>query len=300
MLKFSESGGNCGKNILSMARFLGGLMLNRLVCLMIFWMGALVFAAEKNLDLGELPVSRVISVTGHPNYAPFIWKNSQNGELTGLSIEMLQMALQGSGIQIKTVAFKTWGRAQKEAEEGHIDILVPPYRNEERLSYYSYLPKPMLEDVSVLFVRKGHVFKFEKLTDLEGKTGVAVIGDSFGNEFDRFSRDRLKINHLATLRQCFSFLLKGRADFVVEGASAGRAVATRMNVLSQIEILKKPVVVTGVYVALSKKSPWNRPEFLAYLEREFQKLQASGKIPSLIEKYQAAYVSEGPMEPTSP
>ncbi len=267
-------------------------MFSRLVFLLISWVGVFVFAAEKSFDLAKLPASRVLTVTGHPNYAPFIWVSSKNGELTGLTVEMLQLALQSSGIQIKTIAFETWARAQKEVEEGRVDVLVPPYRNEDRLAYYSYLPKPMLEDVSVIFVQKGHAFKFEKLTDLEGKSGVAVIGDSLGNEFDRLDRDKLKINRLGTLRQCFLFLLKGRADFLAVGASAGRAVATRMNVLSQVEILKKPVVVTGVYVAISKKSQWNQPEFIADLAREFEKLRDSGKIPKLIEKYHASYVSE--------
>lgn len=264
----------------------------RTLVFLIPWLAGLAMAFAQDLDFTHLPANRTLTVTGHPDYAPIVWRSTKTKQLEGVSVEMLIEALKGTGIQVKTIAVDTWGRAQREVEEGRIDVLLPPYKNRQRIKSLSFQLEPMLTDKSVLFVKKGHKFRFHELSDLKGKRGVAIISDSFGDEFDRFDREVLKMNRLPTTARCFTYILRGRGDFVVAGSSAGKAVLAKAKQQSQFEILDKPVVVTGMYAAISKKSAWDRPEFHAYLVQQFEKMQSQGLVPKLEEKYIARFGEE--------
>jgi polar amino acid transport system substrate-binding protein len=260
----------------------GGLMI-RVLILLLHLFSALAWS--KDLDFSQLPAEKILKVTGHPDYAPVIWKSTETGELKGMAVEMLRQAFKDTGVQLKFVAIDTWGRAQKEVEDGRVDLLLPPYKNAERLKYYSYSEKPMLMDESVVFVKKGKRFSFEKLPDLLGKMGVAIISDSFGDEFDQFDREKLKMTRIPTTEQCFSLLMKGRAGFVVAGSSAGKAVAAKMKILKEVQILKKRIVVTGMYAAISKKSGWDRQQVHGFLDQQFSKMNDGKLVPRLESKY---------------
>lgn len=252
----------------------------------------LVANALADLKTEALPNNRIINVTGHPDYAPVVWKNKKTGKLTGIAVELIEMAFSEINVKVNFINTDTWGRAQEEVGKGSIDMLLPPYLNDERVKVMQYHKNPMMMDDTVIIVAKGKSIKFSTLSDLQGLKGTAIISDSFGDEFDKYEKTNLKISRLATTEQCLEFLLQQRADYMVAGYNSGLAVASKMGLESKIEILPKRVIVTGMYSPISKKSPWNIEKIHNYLADKIAEYSKSGITKKLEEKYLKAFKDE--------
>lgn len=214
--------------------------------------------------LGFLPISladgrnlvkeKVITVTGHPDYGPVTYQDKARNSIEGIAVTRLRKAVEKMGYKLKSVYTGSWARAQEEVRIGRVDILLPPYKTDERLTWLDFQEKPFMMDETAIFVRKNKKIKFSELNDLLQYRGVAIINDSFGDEFDKFDRDKLKLKRLASTEQCFRFLLKDRADFLVAGYYAGHRVLDAMGENKNFIVLPKRVIVTGMYAGISKKS----------------------------------------------
>lgn len=236
--------------------------------------------------------SETIKVTGHPDYPPVIWLSKKENTLKGISIEIIQEIFKELNIQIDLVPVNTWGRALEEVIQGRVDILLPPYKTDERLITYNFSQKPFMFDRTVLFVKKGSKIKFEKIEDLKGLKGVAIINDSFGNEFDKAAKDYLKIQRLSKTSQSLKFLLRGRADYLVAGYNAGISVASEEGILNEIEVLEKDVISTGMYIAISKNSKFTDKKIMDTINKYLNEKLTKAKLNKLEEKYLKVFANE--------
>lgn len=198
--------------------------------------------------------TKIITITGHPDYNPVTYQDKNRNSIEGIAVERLRKAVEKMGYKLKSVYTGTWARAQEEVKIGRIDILLPPYKTDERMSWLEFQEKPFMMDETAIFVRKNRSIKFNELSDLLKYRGVAIINDSFGDEFDKFDREKLKLKRLASTEQCFRFLLKERADFLVAGLYAGNRVLESMREKENFIVLPKRVIITGMYAGISKKS----------------------------------------------
>lgn len=214
-----------------------------------------------------------VTATGHPDYSPVISYEKNSNTLTGSMVKRLEAALEKLGLKLKVVYVGSWARAQEEVRMGRIDILLPPYRTDERLSWMHFQERPVMMDETAVFVKKNKVLNFNQNDDLLKYKGVAIINDSFGDEFDEFDRKKLKLKRLASTEQCFRFLLKDRADYLIAGLHAGNRVLEKMQATKEFEVLPRRVIVTGMYAGISKKSKIfiNRPELIKNLEIELHR-----------------------------
>ncbi|MDD0853453.1 transporter substrate-binding domain-containing protein [Halobacteriovorax sp. GB3] len=247
---------------------------------------------EEELIQRELPNQRVINVTGHPDYPPVIWYNKKSEKTQGVSVELLKLILDPIKVQVKMKHVSSWGRAQEEVKNGRVDLLLPPYISPERKKIYAFTKEPFLMDDSVIFVKKGSKFPFKSYTDLVERKGVMIINDSFGHEFDNFAKSKLNISYLTKTAQCFEFLLKDRAEYFVAGKNAGIVTANEIDVISKIDILENPVISTGMYIAVSKKSPWNIQELLSYIDLKIEQFKNDGTIKRIELKYSKSFTKE--------
>lgn len=232
-----------------------------------------------------LPNNRIIKITGHPIYPPYVWKEKNKDELTGIAIELLTRAFAEINVKAEVVFVDTWGRAQEEVKLGHIDILVPPYKNAERVKFFNFTKKPIFMDETAIFVKKGHEFNFKKLSDLKAHKGVALINDSFGTEFDNYDKTDLHLTRLTSTDQLLQFLNIGRTDYVVAGLYAGLSVMRKLKITDSISILPKRVITTGMYAPISLASPWNKDVIEKYLDEKISEYEAKGIVKALEKKY---------------
>lgn len=248
--------------------------------------------AQTDLKKMDLPNNRVISITGHPDYPPVMWVNKETKQFQGIAIEMMKMIFNEIDVTPLFINVDTWARAQEEVKGGRIDMLLPPYKTEDRLAIYNYSADPFMADETVIFVKKGKEFKFETLNDLLKYPGVAIINDSFGTEFDKFELVHKNITRLSTTEQCFRFVEKDRARYIIAGANSGRAALTELNWDSRYTILPRRLIVTGMYAPLSMKSKWNTLEMNNYLKAKFEEYNRKGIVRQLEKKYLDLYKRE--------
>lgn len=238
-----------------------------------------------------LPNNRTLTVTGHPDYPPVIWA-SKDGKLKGVAVELLEKILKEAKIKVVFTNVDTWGRAQEEVKSGRFDILLPPYKTNERVALYNYSAETFMMDETVVFVRKGEEFKFEEFSDLLKYPGVAIINDSFGTKFDEFEKTNKNLTRLPTTEQCFRFVEKKRARYIIAGLNSGRATLTKLMLDDKYTVLPKRIIVTGLYAPVSLKSPWNTPLFNAFLRKKFREYESNGTVDALEKKYLAILKQE--------
>ncbi len=249
--------------------------MKKLIIIYLLLFNSVTFANDAIANKGPSDDSPLVTVTGHPDYSPVSFHNKTTNSIDGIAASKLKDALIKMGVRYKFVFTGTWARAQEEVKLGRIDILLPPYRTDERESWLHFQKIPFMMDETAIFVPKNKLIKFDQLSDLLKFRGVAIINDSFGDEFDKFDKDKLKLKRLATTEQCFKFLLKDRADFLVAGLHAGNRVLQSMKQRDNFIILPKRVIVTGMYAGISKKSPFflKHPELIKELEQNLFNLK---------------------------
>lgn len=241
--------------------------------------------ADADLKSIPMPDNRTIKITGHPTYPPVMWINKDTKQFQGIAIELLQMIFNEINVKTIFINVESWSRAQEEVKRGRIDMLLPPYKTSERISFYNFSTEPFMQDETVVFVKKGMEFKFDSFNDLIKFPGVAIINDSFGSEFDKFEIIHNNLTRLATTEQCFRFVDKGRARYIIAGLNSGKAQIAKLNWEDKFIVLPKRVVSTGLYAPISLKSPWNTVAINNYLKKKFAEYNRKGIIKKLEKKY---------------
>jgi polar amino acid transport system substrate-binding protein len=230
--------------------------------------------------------SKVITVTGNAEYPPVTWQDKNDPrKMTGSAIELLELAVKDLGIRVEGKYVGPWARAQANVRGGLVDMLAGAYITEERKVYMDYITPPFMMDPTVVFVKMGDDFKFERWEDLVGLRGGAPIGNSYGEKFDAFEKKHLAIERVPLIGQAFDKLESGRNQYVVYGLYPGLAEAEVEGRRARISYLPNSVISEGLYFAISKKSPFNTPQIKDHLAKKVKEF-ASQKLPEqLMEKY---------------
>ena len=247
---------------------------------------AAILALAVAWPAGTQPPGQVIRVTGLADSPPIIWRvKNDPGRVTGLSVELLERAFQDLGIRVEGVYAGPWVRAQASVRAGRVDMMAGIYFTEERRAFMDYITPPYMTNPTVVFVRKGDAFRFERWEDLVGMKGGALLGYSFGAKFDTFARASLDIELVPSIDQAFGKLLAGRNRYLIYGLYPGLAAAETGGLQDRIDVLPNPVMSEGLYFAISRKSPFDTPQICAHLAKMAREF-TSQKLPErLMEKY---------------
>jgi polar amino acid transport system substrate-binding protein len=132
-----------------------------------------------------------ITATGHPQYPVIAFKDGE--AIAGAAPMLVEAIAKGLNVPLESKAMGSWADAQAAARDGQADMIFGIYYNDERAQYLDYVrPAFMFDDVAV-FVAKGKAFPFTGQDDLIGKKGVTSEGESYGNAFDAFMKDKLDV-----------------------------------------------------------------------------------------------------------
>ena len=109
----------------------------------------------------ELTNCERVVVTGNPAYPPLTWA-PEDGDvaLTGVTIEMLSNALQGSGVEVELLDLGSRAKALEAVEAGQVDIMAGLFLSRELLSSLDFVYPPVVDVPSVFFVRRGAAFPY--------------------------------------------------------------------------------------------------------------------------------------------
>ncbi len=222
--------------------------------------------------------------SGNPQYPPYLWRNPADPDfLIGANHELIQWLSREIGIPIELRYVGPWSRVQEEARAGRIDLIAGAFFTLPRTEYMDYMHPPFRETRSVVLVRENRSFRYQRWSDLQGKEGLTVVNNSFGEEFDRFMRERLRLTRVASLEQALRMLELGRADYLLYEDSPAQAYIASLNVRGLKELLP-PVAQERLYVTVSHQSACNTPRLRGLLSRAMYKLQREQHMQGFVQK----------------
>jgi len=192
-------------------------------------------------------------ITGHPAYPPVAW--GSDGKIVGASPELVMSIAKELKVEkVSSVNFGSWEKAQEAIKDGRADIIFGIYKDQARLSYMNYIEPPYMLDPVSIVLRSGEEIKFSEWSNLKGLKGVTNLGESYGNQFDAYIKANLNVARANGVAQAFEQLINKQADYLIIGSYPGKMEASKLNILSKLQFLPKPVLNANMYIAFSKKS----------------------------------------------
>jgi polar amino acid transport system substrate-binding protein len=223
-------------------------------------------------------------VSGNPQYPPYLWRNpADEDQLVGANAELMQWLSREINLPIEVRYVGPWSRVQEEARAGRVDMLAGAFFTLPRTEYMDYVYPPFRETRSVVLVREAKPLRYEKWANLQGRQGLTVVNNSFGEEFDRFMKEKLQMTRVASLEQALRMLELGRGDYLLYEDSPAEAFIASLGVKG-LKALPTPVAQERLYVTLSHRSACNTPEIRGALTRAMYKLQREKLMPGFVER----------------
>jgi polar amino acid transport system substrate-binding protein len=197
-----------------------------------------------------------ITATGHPQYPVIAFKQGDN--IAGAASMLVEAIAKDLKVPLESKYMGTWADAQAAAR-GKADMIFGIYYNDERATYLDYVEPAFVFDPVIVFVAKGKEFAFTGRDDLIGKKGVTNEGESYGNDFDAFIKDKLDVARADGIDDAFKDLLDGRADYLIAGYYPGTAEAAVQGIKDKIVPLEPALLSAEMFVAFSKEVALPRP-----------------------------------------
>ena len=223
--------------------------------------------------------TKELIASGHPAWPPIMYQ--QDDQIVGAGPEIVKKIFAELGVKVVSKYEGPWDLVQDKTKNGQIDVLVAAYKTTERETYMDYSISYTIDPV-ILVVKKGKVFSYDKWEDLIGKTGVVTIGDSYGQAFDNFIKEKLSVTKVGTPEEAFALVDKSEAEYFVYALYSAENYIFKNKISDQVEILPKYVSTENFYLTISKKSPFINlmPQVNALLK----KYTNDGTIKQIIEK----------------
>jgi len=194
-----------------------------------------------------------ITATGHRYYPAIAYKDGD--KIVGAAPTLVETIAKQLNVPLESKYMGTWEEAQAAARDGKADMIFGIYYNDERGTYLDYVQPAFTFDDVAIFVVKGKEFPFTDKNDLIGKKGVTNRGESYGNEFDAFMKEKLDVARANGIDAAMKDLIDGKADYLIAGYYPGLAEAAREGVKDKVVALNQALISQEMFVAFSKKSP---------------------------------------------
>lgn len=237
-----------------------------------------IFATSCTDDSTNTVDSKVYVLSGHPDWSPIMFKSGDT--IAGAGRDLIAKIFNDLGLKFTSKYVGSWDTVQLKAKDGSIDLIAAAYKNDERETYM-YYSIPYTVDPVVIFVKKGKAFTFNSWSQLKGKKGLVTLGDSYGQDFDKFIKDSLTTSVENTPGDAFTKLSNDQADYFVYSLYAGRKAVLALS--GQFESLPNYVTSEKFYITISKKS--DLAKYLGEINILIDKYKTDGTIDNIIKKY---------------
>ncbi|MFN2359952.1 MAG: substrate-binding periplasmic protein [Marinobacter sp.] len=239
------------------------------------------------------PSCKTLTVSGNPEYPPLLWRDSpDDGHLTGAVPALLREILEPLGVEVIVRDLGSWARVQHVAGLGEIDMVAGAFYTSERIHYMDYLLPPITHLPTVVWVPKGGEFVYRHWPDLLEKRGSTLINNSFGQNFDRYADDNLRIEGVRTIEQSFQMALAGRVDYVLYELLQGQVKLEKLGIADDFVALETPVSREALFFTFTKKSACNTFELRERIAARLSKLVDAGRVDQLMREFTSVYTAQ--------
>jgi polar amino acid transport system substrate-binding protein len=189
-----------------------------------------------------------ITVGVSTGYPPYYYE--YDGELVGVCIDLVNKVAQMLNLKI-TYKQYPWKRLLFNAQQGHVDAIMPLFRTEERDKYLYFDNLDLVEEENSLFTWKDNELHYDgSFENIQSyKIGV-VTGYSYGEKFDRFSH----FNKVTTQndKHLVKMFKHKRFDVGIGNRDVVMFNAKNENIADQIQFLEPYITKSPLYIAFSK------------------------------------------------
>jgi len=236
------------------------------------------------LFVPSLYSSDAFVISGNPNAPPVVWEEYQ--ELVGLGPDLTKSIFDELSIPYNLRRFGDWQNVQKKARNGEIDMIVSAYKNKEREEYLEF-SDPYLSQPSVILVEKGKEFNFSSWDSLVGKKGVSNSGESYGQKFDDFIKQKLDVSY-HQFERALQVLNLGEADYLIIDLYTALIYAKLLQGEDSVSIIDPPVTVQSFHFAVRKDSGLVKylPQINKKIEEKLNNNEVSDSLLSHFDKWQ--------------
>lgn len=220
------------------------------------WFAAVLAVLALHGHAAEAACTGLIA-SGNPDYPPYLWRDPANGDrLVGANAELMALLSKEIGVPIEVRYISSWARVQEEMKNGRIDLIAGAFLTQPRLEYMDYVRPIIATTRSVVITRAGSKLKYAQWPDLIGRKGVTVINNSFGEAFDQYAKENLKIEEVGKLDNALQLLAHDRADYLVYEDAPARAFAARLGI-KDLKEAEASISNEDLYLTLSHRSGCN-------------------------------------------
>lgn len=233
--------------------------------------------------------------TGNPEYPPYLWRDPQNPQkLIGANADLLQHLAKELGVTVDVIYTGPWSRAQDEVRKGSVDLLAGAFLTLPRLEVMDYIHPAFYLTPSVVWVHRGAEFPYAGWEDLRERTGGTLVNNSFGQQFDAYSKSNLTVEGVSSLPQAFQKLLLGRTDYVLYERYPGQALANSLGIQDDLLVLDPPISSEGLHLTLSHNSSCNDPWLRGMLAKKMTEAVASDLPEALLQQNLQRWADQQP------
>ncbi|WP_162851886.1 transporter substrate-binding domain-containing protein [Marinobacter sp. BW6] len=240
------------------------------------------------------PPCNTLTVSGNPEYPPLLFRDEKRpGYLIGAVPALLKEITEPLGVNVEVIDIGSWARVQRMARQGDLDMVAGAFITSDRIGYMDYLLPPITHLPTAVWVLKEREFAYRHWPDLVGKRGSTLINNSFGQNFDRYAEQNLRIEGVRSIEQSFQMALVDRVDYVLYEVLQGEVKLESLGIADQFVPLPTPVSREGLFFTFSKAAPCNSYELRERLADRLYEFVNSGRVDELIRRYKALYTGAG-------
>ncbi|MCL5795092.1 MAG: transporter substrate-binding domain-containing protein [Patescibacteria group bacterium] len=219
--------------------------------------------------------------SGHPEWAPIMWQDGD--KIVGAGPDLVNMICQDLKIKCDIKYKGQWQEVQDKARSGEVDMLVAAYKTDERQKYMYYSDAYTIDPIT-LFIKSGTILKYKNWEDLIGKKGVVMTGDSYGQEFDNYIKEKLSVESVPTTQDAFDRIISNGANYFVYCLYCGQRELKKLNLSGKVESIPDYLAVENFYITISKKSPFAK--YLPKINELIKKYKNDGTIDRLVRQHE--------------
>lgn len=214
-----------------------------------------------------------VVLSGHPNFPPVVWGDHQ--KIIGAAPDLITEILSNSGITVSSDYLGGNNRVLRKLAAGDIDINPAMIKSPEMEESTHFIDPPIYTQSYAVIVRKGKHTRLDTWEDLIPLQGVTPKGLSFGQEFDAFAKENLKLIRTFNARQGLMMLNVGRVDYAIYPDVQGDLFVSLLDFEGRFEKASVDIASFKLHIGISRKLDCDLP--LKTLSEELNYMLSSGQ-----------------------
>jgi polar amino acid transport system substrate-binding protein len=238
----------------------------------------LATAAHAAADALKAPSCAKVVIGAGPDYPPLHWYDGST--LHGASLALATRIFADMGVPYEVRYVGPFPRLMANVQAGHIDVVTTLKQTPERSAYMTFTTVPAFANPVSVFVQRRRAFAYSGWQDLQGRTGGIAIGTRFGEPFDSYLRDHLRVENSSSLESNFKKLAIGRIDYLITGYYNGIAYLEGRQLQQQFVALTPPVNESQNYIGFYRNSACMR--YFKEFDRRLAVLAKAGEPDKMV------------------